>query len=519
MPKRLNKKPRRSTQLLDRISRALSRHERLLIGLALGVILLVFASFAVVHRLVSGPQLRRWVNSDPEDLLLDYEAGSSWVPGIIRLRGLTIRGSDENVQWWFRMEEVRISVSLPDLLRKRFHATSVIARGLVFRLREKEERTELSAAHLARVPKIPGFSDPPLKTVDRKPPPPPAAARKQYWTVLVENLDADPAPEIWIELYRFAGHGRVSGSFSIRPHVEAWVGPAAVKFVSGRVTLGGKEPLLSSVSGLGTCVIEGYDPERVGGPHVWPRISGRIQMDGGLTDLGFVNYFLRDSKEPRLTGGAGRAQADIVFDHGIGRGQGGFESRDVIAHYGKGTLAGRAGGRLAVTRWDMEKDVLDISGSHIDLTDITTNATAHDEHDWWGHFQFSSAQLHDGLTARTAIDARDARPLYTLFRANLPGWAQGILKLDGIHATARVHLGGDLLELRELEAQGGHFHMAGEYEQRKNRERGAFLVESGLLALGLEIESAASHLHLLGARKWFEETRASWQSLAERAPP
>src|ERR1700737_3204769 len=112
MPKRLNKKPRRSAQLLDRISRAFSRHERLLIGLALGVILLVFASFAVVHRLVSGPQLRRWVNSDPDELLLDYEAGSSWVPGIIRLRGLTIRGSDENVQWGFGMGGVGSLCSL-----------------------------------------------------------------------------------------------------------------------------------------------------------------------------------------------------------------------------------------------------------------------------------------------------------------------------------------------------------------------------------------------------------------------
>jgi len=519
MPKRLNKKPGRSTELLDRISRAFSRHERLLIGLALGVILLVFASFAAIHWLVSGPQLRRWVNSDPEELLLDYEAGSCWMPGIIRLRGLTMRGSDENVQWWFRMEEVRISVSLLDLLRKRFHATSVTARGLVFRLREKEERKELSAAHLARAPKIPGFSDPPLKTVDQTPPPPRAAARRRYWTVLVENLDADPAPEIWIELYRFAGHARVTGSFSIRPHVEAWVGPAAVKFVSGSVTLGSKEPLLTSATGLGTCVIEAYDPERVRGPHVWPRISGRIQMEGGLTDLAFVNYFLRDSKEPRLVGGAGHARAEIVFDHGIGRGEGRFETRDVIARYSKGTLAGQAGGRLAVTRWDMERDILDISGSHIDLTQIATSATAHDERDWWGHFQFPSGQLHGGLTARTAVDARDARPLYTLFRANLPGWAQGILKLDGIHATAHIHLGSDLLELRELEAQGGHFHTAGEYEQRKNRERGAFLVETGPLALGLEIDAAASHLHLLGARKWFEQERTRWQSLAEGASP
>src|SRR5713101_9569378 len=101
MPKRLISKLGRSTRLLDRISRASSRHERLVIALALGVILLVFAGFAAIHLLVSGPQLRRWVNSDPEELLLDYEAGSCWMPGIIRLRGLTFRGSDENVQWWF----------------------------------------------------------------------------------------------------------------------------------------------------------------------------------------------------------------------------------------------------------------------------------------------------------------------------------------------------------------------------------------------------------------------------------
>jgi hypothetical protein len=510
MPNPLKSTLVRCTQHLARASRAVARRERLVIALALGVILLVFAAFAAVHLLVSGPQLRRWVNSDPEELLLDYELGSSWMPGIIRLRGLTMRGSDENVQWWFRMDEAKISVSLLDLLRKRFHATSVTARGLVFRLREKEERKELSAAHLERVPKIPGFSDPPLKTVDRTPPPP-AAARRRYWTVLVENLDADPAPEIWIELYRFAGHGRVTGSFSIRPHVEAWIGPAAVKFSSGAVTLGPKEPLLSSISGLGTCVIEAYDPERVRGAHVWPRISGRIQMEGGLTDLAFVNYFLRDSKEPRLAGGAGHARADIVFDHGIGRGQGRFETRDVVARYSKGTCAGQAGGRLAVTRWDMERDVLDISGSHIDLTEIATTATAHDERAWWGHFQFPSGQLHGGLTARAVVDARDARPLYTLFRANLPGWAQGILRLDGIHATARIRLGSDLVEVRELEAQGGHFHIAGECEQRKNRERGAFLVETGALALGLELEAGASRLHLLGARKWFEQERTRWQ--------
>jgi hypothetical protein len=497
--------------------RFLARYKRLYIAFALAAIALVAASFAAVHLVVSTRTLRDWVNTDPEELLLDYESGSSWVPWIIRLRGLTMRGSDQNVQWWFRMEEANISVSLVDLLRKRFHATSVRARGLVFRLREKVEKKDLSPLHLARLPKIPGFADPPLKIATEQPPPP-AVAGKRYWTVLVEDLAADPAPEIWIELYRFAGHARVTGSFSIRPHVQAWVGPAAVRFLSGAVTLGGKESLLTSASGLGTCVIEAYDPEHVSGSHVWPYISGRMQLDGGLADLAFLNYFLRESKEPRLTAGAGRASTNIGFDHGIGRGEARFDARRITARYSKGALSGRVGGRLAVTRWDMERNILDISGSHVDLSDIVTNATAHDERDWWGHFQFPSGQLHGGLTARTTVEARDARPLYTIFRANLPGWAQGILRLDGIHATARVHLGSDLVEVRGLEAQGGQFHIAGEYDQKKNLERGAFLVETGALALGLEIDAAASRLHLLGARKWFEEARTRWQGVANTPP-
>src|SRR6266540_6808442 len=98
-------------------------------------------SCAAIHVVVSGRLLRKWVNSDPEELLLDYDTASSWIPGEIRIRGLRIRGSDQNVQWFFRMEKATISISLLDLLHKQFHATRVRAEGLVFRLREKEKKS------------------------------------------------------------------------------------------------------------------------------------------------------------------------------------------------------------------------------------------------------------------------------------------------------------------------------------------------------------------------------------------
>ena len=120
---------------------------------------------------------RGWVNGNPEELLLAYDEASSWIPGVIRIRGLSMRGSDPNVQWFFRMEKATVSISLLDLLHKQFHATRVRAEGLVFRLREKQNKNALSASHTARLPSIPGFSDPPLTSPAKEPRPEAPRAR------------------------------------------------------------------------------------------------------------------------------------------------------------------------------------------------------------------------------------------------------------------------------------------------------------------------------------------------------
>jgi hypothetical protein len=472
---------------------------------ALGAIALAVVFCAAVHVIVSGPLLRKWVNTDPEELLLDYDAASSWIPGKIRLRGLRMRGSDPNVQWFFRMENATISISLFDLFHKQFHATRVRAEGLAFRLREKQKKSELSAAHVARLPSIPGFSDPPLAVPTQEPPPLSAREKRRFWSVRVENLLADPTPDIWIEMYRFRGRARVTGGFTLRPHVRAAIGPAAVEFLSGDFLLAPSEPMLSAASGRGDCVIDPYAPDEVRGQQIWSRISGSIRMEGRMEDLRFLNHYLRHAPEPRFSGGGGRGRFAVAFDHGIGRGEGDFEVKRVVARYKAGTLAGRASGRLAVPRWDVEKDDMQISGSRIELANITTTGTRHDERDWWGRFDIVSGRLHDGLSARTSVACRDARPLYTLVAAKLPGWVEGILKLEGMKGTARVRFASQLIEVEGLEVSGGKFHIAGRYRQKKEDRRGAFLVETGPLAVGVSIEGPASQVKLLGARKWFQE--------------
>jgi hypothetical protein len=489
-------------------ARTAARRERLWIGIALAATGLLLGVFAAIHIVLASSLLRGWVNSSPDELLLGYDSASSWVPGVVRVRGLTMRGSDPNVQWYFRMEDATISISLGDLLRKRFHATSVLAHGLVFRLREKEEKGELSPALVARLPEIPGFADPPLKIDQPVPPPLPPGAGRRYWSVLIEDLVADPTPELWIEIYRFRGHARVTGGFLLRPHTEVRVGPAAVQFLSGDLALAPDQPLLSAFSGSSDCMIKHHDPERVIGDQIWRYISGNIRLNGRLTDLRFLNYFLRHSTEPRLEGGEGTAQAALRFVDGIGQGRAEFEASRLTTRYAKGTLRGRASGRLEIPHWDVERHDMEISGSRVNLADIVTAGTSHDERDWWGRFDILSGRLHNGLAARTSIHCRDARPLFTLFNANLPGWAQGILKLEGLEARARVRFAKDLVDVQDLDATGGKFHIAGQYRDRGRSRQGAFLIETGLLAVGLEIDGPSSHVKLLGARDWFRRATA-----------
>ena len=79
------------------------------------------------------------------------------------------------------------------------------------------------------------------------------------------------------------------------------------------------------------------------------------------------------------------------------------------------------------------------------------------------------------------------------------------MNLDDFTATATVSLGPSLTGVRGLDARGGSFHIQGHYLREKANRDGAFLIESGILSVGLELDRDATKIRLLGAKGWFEE--------------
>jgi len=494
---------------------------------------LVAAAAAAPSYILRRGLLRKWINGHPEKLFLSYATASAPGPGRLVVTGLELRGSDPNVQWWFRMERAEIRYAPLDLLGKRFHATSVGATGLAFRIRQRLPARHATPAARAPLPPIPGLGEVP---VNGGPPffPPPEPPQN-YWQVQIDDLVA-PAREIWIDAYRYRGEGRVSGSFSLWPQKKAIVGPVRVDFLGGTVTLGDDvvaRGFRASVEGR----IAPFDPRAVRGNEVYRFISGTAHMAGEMPSIGFLDYYLRDSSEPRLSGGRGKIGGDLMLKDGRGAMSASLAAVGARAVYRKTALAGSAVLELRMNDWRPGEAYGVLHGTKIALSDLSTSpanakapaaagtkGSAHPPERadrspegadrWWGEFDVGPGKLRSTdsgleLSGRVAARCRDARALYTLFQVGLPKWAQGIFRLTEFRGGADVVLGPALVEVQRLEARGGSFAVSGDYRSRGRATDGAFLISTGSLAVGIDVEGAKPSLKIAGAKSWFAAKRAA----------
>jgi hypothetical protein len=466
----------------------------------------IVGSFTL-HRILSTGKVREWINGHPEKLRLEYASADGWTPWAVHVHGLELRSRDPNVEWWLRIEDTTFSFAPLALLGHRFRVTRLRGTGLTYHLRLRQDPAKTDAAHFAAVPPIPGFPDRPRPPGDEPEPAAEKAPGSRLFSIQMTDVRLEGIREIWVELYRLqGGTGNLTGSFSLSPGERAQVGPATVALSAAEFSIA-RHTVLRPAAFESTATIRTFDPRVVKGNAVWPYISGRVRLGGALASMSFLNYFL-DGAEPHVSGAAGSGKTELDIERGHGKGTVSLDGKGFSAKYKDATLRGNLSARMRLTEWDFEHERILFPGSRIELTNVMAGEPGPDSRDWWGKFDLTTAEIRSGrvppFQTTVALHSRDARPLFTLFRVGLPGWTRGLLKLEGFDGRARVGLGPSFIRLDDFEASGGAFHLRGRYLARKT-SNGAFLLESGPVDVGVEIQNGKSALKLAGAKKWFED--------------
>lgn len=468
--------------------------------LVLAPVLSLATYVGAVRWLLSGPTLRALINSNPESLTLDYDSASSFWPGRLAIRNLRIRGSDHNVQWMIRLADARVDYSVLSLMRRTFRAERVLGTGLSFSIRSKLEAGEVMNANRSVLPPIPGFADPPLRSPEVQG----AEAAGNPWRIELRNIRIEHFDEIWFDAFHYQGTARLDGAFFLRPGLLVWIGPARVGIEAGEVRIG-RAPVGVSVSGSIDGRFEPFEPPKVHGSEVWQKTSGKVELDLGFGRLESLEHFVTSART-HLEGGAGKATFRADIEQGMAKGELRLAVHGGSVRLDKLGLQGDADLRLLIPAWNLSTGPLEISGSRIAFSDVHASGSD-DSRRWWGRFDIRSGKIGSTATARIDAETRDARPLLALLAADLPAWTRGLVDLDDLSATGTISLGPSLTRVRDLDARGGSFHIRGRYLRDEATRDGAFLIESGSLSVGLELQPSTAKLRLIGAKKWYEEQR------------
>lgn len=454
--------------------------------------------------LLSTGLFRSLVNKNPDKTWIEYRAASSFWPGRLRVKNFRIRDRDLKAEWMFELEDARVSFSVMELFRRRFHATSLRGKGLTFRARNRLDPKEATAARTALLPPIFGFSDPPLlKPGEEKTP-----RTGKEWTIHLEEAAVLPVREIWVDTYRYNGESKLAGGFFLRPKMRAEVFPSSLEVRNGVLRLEG-EPVAEEIRGLLGCVFHPWDPRQWPGKKVLKFLTGEGRLEGKLRNVKLVNQAIGDVPGTRLERGSGALRLETVIERGIARGEIGLTAPAVAMKVLDVRLRGRLEGRANVKRLDLDKGEAQLLSGFIALSDAMVGDAGEKGRPWWGRVDLQGGRLATGssmrLTSSASVKARDARPLLALLNVKLPDWRKDLLDLEGLTAKARVEVGKSLFEVSSLTATGGQFHIQGEYRAKGVSRRGTFLIDLGPLSVGIGIRGKETEVQILGPKKWYRE--------------
>ena len=467
---------------------------------------LIYAVYlAAANILLSGGRLSSLINDGPNETWVGYASASSVWPGRARAKSVLVRDRDSKAEWALVLEDARFSFSVLDLLRRRFHVTSLRGTGLTFHARNRLTREEAAdRRRVALLPPIPGFPDPPLLVPGEKKAPPTG----EEWSIRIDDIDVGPLREIWVDAYRYEGDGRLTGAFFLQPKIHALVFPSTLTTRGGTLRSGG-ESLAKDVAATLGCVIDAWDPMKFPGSRMLAFVTGEMEAHARLDSPELVQRALGELGGVKLQTGRGRLAVRGAVKHGVANATVDYSAPDLALRMFDVRLKGKLEGRGELSQVSLEKGGFHLNGGHVKLSDATISEGAGATRRWWTRLDFAPGDFRSAnstvLTTTVSVRALNAKPFLALIHTKLPAWTGKLFDLEGLAGHARLKLGKSLAEVRGLNAQVGDFHIDGEYQARGAARKGTFLIDTGPLSLGIGLNGATTEYRFLGARSWFRE--------------
>jgi len=473
---------------------------------ALAVGLLVVHGVAA-NLLIRTRLLRALIHHGPDTISVEYSSAYSLLPGRVRVRNLRIQDRGFATEWVISLEKGRGSIRLVDLLRGRFHTTRIRGSGLAIRVRSRLTPEEATPGRLAFLPPIAGFPGPPIRPPGERPQP----RTGREWTTRLDDVVIDEVREIWVNEYHYTGDATLTGGMLLHPRLRFETFPTALVVRSGTLRLS-EEPVASSVQARLDGVIHPYELRPGSGDAILLAMTGAGRGTGKVESIHFLNGMLNTPPTLSLEAGSGTLAAELSLDRGEGEGALDFSVQGARAVMPDAAMTGEAEGRLVLSRLDFESGRTDFAGSRLEVRRVLVKRGHEAPWPWWGILEVPAAHLGAGpprvLHAHARLRAQNAQPLYRLLNAQLPPWAESLLKMEGVTATADVAHARSFTDVKRLEARGGAFHILGRYHHAKGKHDAAFLIDAGPLVVGIGLAGGASEVVLATPRVWFRDQMA-----------
>lgn len=242
-----------------------------------------------------------------DDIRVAFRSAWTLWPGRVHVAQARIVFQDHNLQWSLDAERLEVEVAFLPFLSKTLHATRVRGEGLVFRERQRVLAADANLPSTRALPPIPEYETPALVPAYV-----PAAPRTDLWRIQAENVDVGVV-ELWMEQFRYLGHGRARGAFRLHAGHHLWVGPAALDLDPGELRASDRV-VAGRFFGHVDCVVHPFFVNIPVGREVFRYISANLDLHAEDVRLEPLDLFLPGTT---LSSPGARLDLRIAADHGV----------------------------------------------------------------------------------------------------------------------------------------------------------------------------------------------------------